>query len=317
MRDSTKSNSIIKKLFPCFRRFLYSKFLSRIIKPLPKKQINLEFLSLDYLDEVKQKHWRERIADVLSSPDNRYIPRAPDAGRIKNGSLIMHNGLKVGPLSYCGYPMLKMLMGNRGVHEPQEERVFYEILKKLPTRSVMIELGSYWAFYSMWFYRKVKHPTCYMVEPDKTCLESGKNNFILNEMHGNFLRAVIGDRSFVNKKGDKTICIDDFVKQHEIGFVHVLHADIQGKELEMLKGARNLFENKKVGYIFVSTHSNDLHNECLSILKDYNFIILASANLDETYSYDGLIAARAPYFDGIDPLQMSLKGKVSSVCPGI
>ncbi|MBT3961068.1 MAG: FkbM family methyltransferase [Candidatus Marinimicrobia bacterium] len=317
MRDFTKSNSIIKKLFYCFSRFLYAKFLSCIIKPLPKKQINLEFLSLDCLDEEKQKHWRERIADVLSSPDNRYIPRESDAGKIKNGSLIMHNGLKIDPLSYCGYPMLKMLMENRGAHEPQEERVFYEILKKLPIRSVMIELGSYWAFYSMWFHRKVKHPTCYMVEPNRTCLQTGKNNFILNKMHGNFLRAFVGDSSFVNEKGDKTICIDDFVEQNKIKFVHVLHADVQGKELEMLKGSRNLFDNKKVGYVFVSTHSNDLHSECLSILNNYNFIILASANLDETYSYDGLIAARAPYFDGIDPLQISLKSKANSVCPGI
>jgi hypothetical protein len=38
---------------------------------------------------------------------------------------------------------------NRGVHEPLEEFVFQEVLKRLPEACAMIELGAYWGHYSM------------------------------------------------------------------------------------------------------------------------------------------------------------------------
>lgn len=209
--------------------------------------------------------------------------------------------------------MLKMLIENHGVHEPQEERVFYEVLKTIPARSVMIELGSYWAFYSMWFYTSVEKPTCYMIEPREDCMEAGKRNFNLNRMHGHFFRALIGEKSSLDDNHMQTFAIDDFVIQQNINFVHILHADIQGKEFEMLQGAKRLIEDQKVGYIFISTHSNEFHAKCLEFLDQYHFILIASVDLDETYSYDGLIVVRAPYFDGINPVDLSKKGNTVNV----
>ena len=40
-----------------------------------------------------------------------------------DGQLIMHNGLRVGELSYSGEGNRSLIVTNRGVHEPQEERV--------------------------------------------------------------------------------------------------------------------------------------------------------------------------------------------------
>ena len=89
--------------------------------------------------------WRYRRAVTISCPDNARIPRVPDAGRVQGNILTMHNGLRVRKDSHYGADMLRLLRENRGVHEPQEELVFAEVLKWLPDEATMVELGSYWA----------------------------------------------------------------------------------------------------------------------------------------------------------------------------
>lgn len=251
--------------------------------------------------------WKSRIKDVLSCPDTDHIPRVPDAGVIKGACQIMHNGLKVKLGSYYSFGVTEMLRLSRGIHEPQEERVFMEVLKQMPENAVMIELGSYWAFYSMWFYQSVKNGVCYLIEPDKIGLDSGKKNFKLNNMKGHFFNAFVSSKSSKNNNDTPAVCIDDFVSSNNIPFIHILHSDIQGYELEMLKGSQRSINEKKIGYLFISTHSNELHNQCISFLKENHFIILASANMDESYSVDGLIVARSFHFKGINPVNISLK----------
>ncbi|MGZ4156476.1 MAG: FkbM family methyltransferase, partial [Bacteroidia bacterium] len=251
--------------------------------------------------------WNQRIQNVVLAPDNKNIPRVENAGKFEGNYLIMHNGLKIEPTSYYGIPILKMLIENKGVHEPEEEFVFDNVVKTIPENAVMIELGSYWAFYSMWFYKTVKNAHCYMIEPELSNLMFGKKNFKINGMVGKFYHAYISDKSFINRKGDKFIGIDNFVEDKKIEFVHILHCDIQGFEFKMLQGAIDLFQSKKVGFVFISTHSNSLHNDCLSFLRKFEFIIIAESNMDETSSFDGLIAAKAPHISGVEKVHISKK----------
>ena len=58
---------------------------------------------------------------MIACPDNQFIPRVPDAGKLEGGQVVMHNGIKVGGMGYYGAGILNMLIENRGVHEPQEE----------------------------------------------------------------------------------------------------------------------------------------------------------------------------------------------------
>ena len=253
-------------------------------------------------------NWESRIAEVLSSTDSDFIPKVKDAGKIVNGKQIMHNGLFIHLGSYYGPEYSRMLYLSKGIHEPQEERVFMDVLKKMPESSLMIEMGAFWSFYSMWFQKEVKNAVNFMIEPDNFNIGHGQRNFKLNNLRGNFIQAFIGSESKSEKKS-KTICIDDFIKQHSISFVHMLHSDIQGFEYEMLLGAKQAFFEKKIGYVFISTHSNKLHYDCLEFLKKRNFVIIASADIDESFSEDGLIAARAPYFDGISLVDISKRKK--------
>ena len=46
----------------------------------------------------------------------------------------------------------------------------------------MIELGSYWSFYTIWFNKVVKNAKNYCIEPDIDNLTIGKKNAELNNV---------------------------------------------------------------------------------------------------------------------------------------
>jgi len=250
--------------------------------------------------------WQKRLKDIISSKDNKLIPKVVNAGIIKNGKQTMHNGLKIYLGSYYGPEFALIFLKSKGVHEPQEERVFGEVLKKIKPGSTMIELGAFWSFYSMWFNKEVENAINYMVEPDSFNLGQGKRNFKLNKLKGKFIQAFSGKLSSFTG-AIPVLSLDDIIKSNYIDFVDILHSDIQGFEYDMLQGAINSFNEKKIGYVFISTHSNEVHNNCLSFLNGFNFIVLANADIDHTFSEDGLIVARAPYYEGIEPILIDLK----------
>lgn len=251
--------------------------------------------------------WERRIMDVMSCPDNQTIPRVLDAGRVRDGWIVMHNGLLVGGLSYYGQGMLHMLVRNRGVHEPQEELAFMEILPSVAKGSAMLEMGGYWAFYSLWFKTVVPEARTYVVEPMPLHLVTGMRNFERAGQTSVFARAYVGDPKRTSDDGTPVITVDDFCKQHGLTQLAILHADIQGAELEMLRGARSMFASQRIDFVFVSTHSDKLHASCLQWLKEQEYDIVASADLQETYSYDGLIVAKSPAAVGPSSICISKK----------
>ncbi|MCJ0742449.1 FkbM family methyltransferase [Pedobacter montanisoli] len=253
--------------------------------------------------------WDQRIADVISSDDNHYIPRVTNAGKIFDTYQIMHNGLKIIKGSYYGEGITKMLLDNKGVHEPQEEKVFQQVLKTLPQNPVMIELGSYWAFYSMWFLQQYPMGRSYLFEPDIQNLEFGIKNFELNHFNGDFTHAFIGKQFHNNIP--PILTIDQIVEEKEISFIDILHCDIQGYELEMLMGAQHTIKEQKVGYFFISTHSNKLHRDCLNFLEKQGLIIVCECDLKQTYSVDGLIVAKNQSYKGIENIEISKKSAFS------
>jgi hypothetical protein len=170
----------------------------------------------------------------------------------------------------------------------------------------MIELGAYWGFYSLWFHQVVPEPTCYLVEPKLSHFNYGREHFRINGMKGHFTQAFVGERSGV-MDGTPVICIDNFVEQHHIRHVDILHVDIQGAEVDMLRGAATTIARNAIDYIFLSTHSNELHEQCRQFLVEHGFTILASANIDESYALDGVIVARRTGRPGIAPVPIALK----------
>ena len=128
----------------------------------------------------------------------------------------------------------------------------------------MLELGAYWSFYSMWCQQAMPQAKCYMVEPEKTNLYYGKENFKINACRGTFLHAGVGK---VVDQVNNIITVDYICDRHNISYIDILHVDIQGFEMDMLQGAEATLSQDKVGYLFLSTHSNELFSQILRSCK--------------------------------------------------
>jgi hypothetical protein len=247
--------------------------------------------SLDYcsqfidenINNKKGLEFKDRFIDILSDPNNLFIKRCEKAGTAENGCVFLHNGIKVETYGYYG-DFSEILLLNKGCHEPAEERMFELILKDIPENGTMIELGSYWAFYTIWFNKVVKNAKNYCIEPELNGLNLGKRNCLLNDIDNvNFTQGFIG-------KNQINLC--DFIREKNIENIDILHSDIQGFELEMLEDITELLIQNKIKYLFVSTHSDYLHYKCINLLKQHNYRIIASADFEtETFCYDGIIVA--------------------------
>jgi len=255
---------------------------------------------------------------AVSCRDCNSLPKVVGAGECfgdKQQFQRMHNGVVVHRGSYHGEWMTEIISKLRGHHEPQEEKVFAEVLPYLPSGACMFELGSFWAYYSMWFYRQIAQPRCFLVEPVPEKLALGEEHFRLNEMMGTFLHGFIGKKSdphakFVDWDGRQTgvpmISVDGLMKQFEIGKVDLLHADVQGAEFEMLMGAEQALHGYRIGFVFISTHGCE-HERCISYLTARGYRIIAAHSILESFSGDGLIVARAPQQPGPDHVDISLR----------
>ncbi len=209
----------------------------------------------------------------------------------------MFNGLNIYYDSYHSPWMNQIIYNLSGHHEPQEEICFHNILKTLSNDSKMIELGSNWCYYTIWFNSQIKNSFNVCIEPVQENLVKGQKNVILNNCENvEFLLGCIGDSyqdnfEFINWDGNKIIMNKydiNFIIEKYNYFFDIVHSDIQGIELEMLNGSVNVLD--RIGYFVISTHGN-LHHPCLDFLEKNNFEILLHHTIDESFSGDGLIVA--------------------------
>ena len=132
-----------------------------------------------------------RIRLTSSCRDCDDIPKVDDAGMVleENGTRIqiMHNGLRVLADAYYGNWMTTLIEGLKGHHEPQEERLFHAILQTLPDDAVMLEVGAFWSYYSLWFLKDHPKRRAICLEPDETYLSIGMRNAALNGLTPDFL----------------------------------------------------------------------------------------------------------------------------------
>lgn len=262
------------------------------------KQACLNQLAADPLKGQDPDYPLDRIIKTVLADDADYIPKDIDAGKIfEEGDVryqLMHNGVKIIENGYYGAWMSDLIYALRGHHEPQEEKAFYEVLKYISPNSTMIELGSYWGYYSLWFSKTVPGATNWLIEPDASNREMGMKNFSLNKAEGYFYPGYIQmyPEDALTFSDAKRIYIDAFIKENNLGHIHLLHSDIQGAEYEMLLSAQESLKNRKIDYLFVSTHSPGIHAACKKLLLTYGYLIISEHTMNESCSVDGLIVAR-------------------------
>lgn len=260
----------------------------KVVKFLILKLKKIDSPWAEHKNLEKGTRFVERFREIISDPLNNLIERVPEAGFVKNDAVFLHNGNKVsidGPFSYYD-DFSEILIINRGVHEPLEEFCFQEMLNLFSKSPVSLELGSYWAHYSMWIQKVFPDAKCFMVEPDLKSLKCGIHNFEINGFEGDFINEFVSEKCF---------SVDKFFSEKKLGHLDILHSDIQGYELEMLNGARSSIKEKKIHYLFISTHSEEIHSKTLSFLSSEGYDIEVSSNFDDhTTSSDGFILASSP-----------------------
>ncbi|MBI1857015.1 FkbM family methyltransferase [Candidatus Saccharibacteria bacterium] len=262
--------------------------------------------------------WRKDIAQriemTISCHDCDYIPKVKYAGNVEvckgKEVQILHNGLKVISGGYHGDWMKEIITKLNGHHEPQEEKLYYEVLKRLKGAPTILELGSFWSYYSLWLLYQFKNSRALACEPDPVNRKIGEANAAINGLADRitFIDSAAGnedgkkieftlDSDPSQKKQSIIRSVDSLVKEKHIKKIDILHMDVQGVELNALQGAIESIKEDKVRFIFISTHhytfSHDpmTHQKCKQFLLDNGAYIISSHNILESFSGDGLIVA--------------------------
>ena len=258
---------------------------------------------------------------TVSCRDADVIKKHPDAGRIiKEDGLsiqVMHNGLKVELGGYHGRWMAEIITQLKGHHEPQEELLFDAVLKAVRKDGLIVELGAFWSYYSMWFLKDIAAGRALCIEPDPVHIETGKRNMALNGLSGrvSYHQAWIGEteEAAVEHMAESSrqplrlaqLSMSGIARLAE-GPIEILHCDAQGAETGLLRSMAAMGDDLDIRFVFVSTHhhyisgSRETHAECLALLREMGFAILAEYDVGESFSGDGLIVASR------DPADLSL-----------
>jgi len=238
-------------------------------------------------DKASPLDFDRRHLEVMSDPSNLLIPRCRHAGKkLKhNGEeiVVMSNGLVVSAHGYYG-KFSDVLVTNYGVHEAAEERLISAIFDRAPEDAVMVEVGAYWAFYTVWFLRAVLNGRAWCVEADEKNRKIGLYNLALNGVTSEDFS--IG---FV-----KTGYWESYA--NAIGLprsIYCILIDIQGYETALVPDLVSAIASGKlqVGYIMVGTHSHEAHEQVLTELRDdAGLRVVAALDFDnETFFHDGMI----------------------------
>ena len=269
-----------------------------------------------------------RIALAAECGDCSDLPRVANAGDLVNVDgewfQVMHNGVLTLAGGYYGDWTVDLIARCGGVHEPQEERVFHEVVKRMGRGAVMVELGCYWAYYANWFARAVKDARLILVEPIDHRRAVAERNLAVNGIQASLLAAAIGDSTMAaidfqngpaTASGIEQVAVDDLLDRMHGPVVDLLHADIQGFEHAMLRGAARTLGEHRARFIFISTHRwleegkrTDLHQACRERLTGEGYVVFAEHTPEESFTVDGLLAAHSPEVEPFPAVRISIRG---------
>lgn len=264
-----------------------------------------------------------RVLLTLSCTDTDGLAKVEGAGDVveRDGGRVqvMHNGVLIEEGCYYGPWMTEIIYGLRGHHEPQEEVVFAAVVDRLRVTAesggepgaaplAMVELGSFWSYYGLWFASAIPGGQVVAMEPDPAYLEVGRRNFALNGLseRARFVHAAIGaapgEPLAFTAESDGRI---HTVVQHDLASLlrvagldraDLVLADTQGAETVLLERARDDLLAGRVRFLIVSTHHHVIsgdpltHQRALALLRECGAHVIAEHTPSESFSGDGLIA---------------------------
>jgi FkbM family methyltransferase len=221
----------------------------------------------------------------------------------------MHNGVVVEEGCYNGAWMTEIIRRLRGNHEPQEELAFAAVVERLArdtSDATVVELGSFWAYYSLWARAAIPGARNICIEPDPNNLAVGRRNFELNGYDAQFIHAAVGEPHGASirlrTESDNAwrsvplVSLDGLLRDEGLDRIDLLLCDTQGAEYGLLEGASETLRSGRVRFLVVSTHHHSItgdpltHQRCLRVLQECGAHIIAEHSVLESCSGDGLIA---------------------------
>jgi len=252
-----------------------------------------------------------RVALAVSCRDTDALPKVPDGGTIRDGEprvQVMHNGVLVEADGYQGSWMTEIISELRGHHEPQEEVAFAAVIERLAATEqapVVMELGAWWAYYSLWARHRIPGARSFCIEPDPAYLEQGRRNFALNGLDATFHLAAVAQHASPPRP---FLCESDGL-EHDVPFeslgsllarwdlprIDLLLVDVQGAETPLIDGGRAELRDGRVRFMVVSTHHHVIsgdpltHQRCVMLLQELGAHVIVEHTVAESFTGDGLI----------------------------
>jgi FkbM family methyltransferase len=200
----------------------------------------------------------------------------------------------------------------RNVHEAEEEDIFVEMIKSIPSNGFFLNIGAAIGYYPILAMILAPSINIYAVEPlerhrkyfsdnielngfnltnftiyEEGISADGENSKFLDSGYGSSI--ISDDKKFKNALTIKTITLDNLIKKIG-GVINFLQMDVQGFEVNVLSGAQETLKQHNVKSFLIGTHTKDLHQECIFILKKHGYFI--HVNRFETIDQpDGILLA--------------------------
>ncbi|MDW7690496.1 FkbM family methyltransferase [Flammeovirgaceae bacterium SG7u.111] len=173
----------------------------------------------------------------------------------------------------------------RGIYFNAFEKKELQLIKKIiPENAVCLDVGANIGFYTLNISKFRPKSTIHTFEPDPAVYAKLQRNCQINSVDNRVIHHPIalsdqisqqqfyrsdeahygcGSLSFQPQYSAETIeietcTLDHFLDEHAIDQVDFIKIDIEGHELQMLKGAKKTLENKKVKYILVEFNGEKL-----------------------------------------------------------
>lgn len=192
-----------------------------------------------------------------------------------------------------------------GTYEKDQQ---IDFAKKIKSGDVVYDIGANVGFYSLIASKMAgKNGKVYAFEPAPRNLIHLKKHLELNKCENSIaVSGAVSDKKdlvyfndgdhaatgFLSKNNGNilvpTFDLDELVENKIIMAPNLMKIDVEGAEFDVLNGAKNILE-KYHPTIFLSTHNDKVHKECINLLRSLNYK-LESMNTLSLEKTDGVLA---------------------------
>ncbi|MCL4253790.1 MAG: FkbM family methyltransferase [Anaerolineae bacterium] len=215
---------------------------------------------------------------------------------------------------------------NINLHEPEEEKWFLQMLEYYQNTShpIFLDIGAAIGYYSILAKKTIPNLQIHAFEPFQTHVQYMRDNILLNNLSmddikvhevaisdttgksqfqldtfssvlintpsQNFFRRLLKKQEVApNITSVQTISLDNFCSNlnHDISLAKI---DVQGFEIQVLRGAKQALQKKQIKTWIIGTHSSQLHQDCLTLLQNDGYSIYFEEVVVENQP-DGIIVA--------------------------